>query len=113
MSRDRRETLGALEHVVLLAVARLPGRAYGITIRAEIEHQAGRVLSLGAIYPTLDRLEEKGFVSSSMSDPTGVRGGRSRRIYELSPEGAAALEQLRSELTGLWAGLRLNRRPAS
>jgi PadR family transcriptional regulator PadR len=113
MPRDRRETLGALEHVVLLAVARLPGRAYGITIHAEIERQAGRALSLGAIYPTLDRLEEKGLVSSSMSDSTSVRGGRSRRIYELSPDGAAALVQARAELTGLWAGLRLDGRPTS
>lgn len=113
MSADRSEALGALEHLVLLAVARLPGRAYGVTIRAEIEQQAARVLSLGAIYPTLDRLEEKGLVSSSMSEPIGVRGGRSRRIYGLSPDGAAALAQARAQLFGLWAGLRLDGWPAS
>ena len=104
------ETLGALEQIVLLALARLPDNAYGITIRHEIESCTGRRLSLGAIYPTLDRLEEKGYVSSYMGEPTGVRGGRSRRLYELEPAGARVLRQTWSDLSSLWDGLRLRPR---
>jgi PadR family transcriptional regulator PadR len=105
MTRKNIETLGALEQMVLLAVARLPDEAYGVTIRSEIETRTGRSLSLGAIYPTLDRLEEKGFVSSFMADPMAVRGGRSRRIYQLEPAGAQALLEARRQLSRLWAGL--------
>jgi DNA-binding PadR family transcriptional regulator len=104
------EGLGTLEQLVLLAVARLPDDAYGVTIRQEIEARTGRSLSLGAIYPTLDRLEEKGFVSSFMADPLAVRGGRSRRVYQLEPAGADALLEARRQLSRLWAGLTLRPR---
>lgn len=110
MSPRDHDTLGALEQLVLLAVARLPAVAYGVTIRRELETRAGRSVSLGAIYPTLDRLEEKGFVSSFMADPKAVRGGRSRRIYQLEPAGAEALLAARRQLSGLWAGLELRAR---
>jgi DNA-binding PadR family transcriptional regulator len=110
MTPKPNETLGTLEQLVLLAVARLPDEAYGVTICREIEKRAGRSLSLGAIYPTLDRLEEKGFVSSFMADPMAIRGGRSRRIYQLEPAGADVLRQARRQLTRLWAGLTLRPR---
>lgn len=113
MSPKSSDTLGALEHLVLLALARLHQNAYGITIRREIEARTGRQLSLGAIYPTLDRLEEKGFVSSALSEPTGERGGRSRRLYYLEPAGAAALMQTRAQLSSLWAGLKLRSRQSN
>jgi PadR family transcriptional regulator PadR len=71
MASKSTETLGTREQLVLLAVARLPAEAYGITIRSEIEKRAGRSLSLGAIYPTLDRLEEQGGV---IIDALGGRG---------------------------------------
>jgi DNA-binding PadR family transcriptional regulator len=102
--------LGALEHLVLLALARLRHDAYGVTIRGEIESRTGRRLSLGAIYPTLDRLEQKGLVSSYMTEPTGLRGGRSRRYYELEARGAEALLNAREQLSNLWTGLKLTPR---
>lgn len=112
MAAAKADTLGALEQLVLLALARLPGNAYGVTIRREIEVRTGRRLSLGAIYPTLDRLEQKGLVSSFFGEPTSVRGGRSRRLYELEPAGAEALVQARTQLSSMWAGLRLKARRA-
>jgi DNA-binding PadR family transcriptional regulator len=112
MAPGKTDTLGALELLVLLALARLRGEAYGVTIRREIETRAGRRLSLGAIYPTLDRLEHKGYVCSHIGEPTGVRGGRSRRLFELEPAGADALLQSRTQLSSMWAGLTLKPRRA-
>jgi PadR family transcriptional regulator, regulatory protein PadR len=97
---------------VLLALARVHRNAYGTTIRREIEARTGRRISLGAIYPTLDRLEAKSFVSSYLAQPTRVRGGRSRRLYELELAGADALRQAREELSSLWAGFKLPSRQA-
>jgi PadR family transcriptional regulator PadR len=95
---------GRLEELVLLAVMRLGPESYGVTIRQEIEVRTGRALSLGAIYPTLDRLEDRGLVRSHRGDPTGVRGGRSRRHFELLPEGRRALWRSREALQAMWAG---------
>jgi DNA-binding PadR family transcriptional regulator len=105
MRQPPAENLGALEHLVLLALARLPDNAYGVTIRREIQTRTGRELSLGAIYPTLDRLEQKGLVASAFAAPTGGPGGRSRRLYALEPAGADALLQSRAQLARMWAGL--------
>jgi PadR family transcriptional regulator PadR len=107
MKPKRADTLGATAQLVLLALARASQNAYGVTIRREIEARTGRRISLGAIYPTLDRLEAKGLVSSYLCEPTAVRGGRSRRLYELEPAGADALRRAREELSSLWAGLKL------
>ena len=104
----RRDTLGGFEEVVLLAVMRLGPDSYGVTIRREIEARTGRDVSLGAIYPTLDRLEEKGLVSSRKGEPTGVRGGRSRRHFRLEPEGRKALHESRDAMASLWEGFEPN-----
>jgi DNA-binding PadR family transcriptional regulator len=74
---SRRGHLGEFEQLVLLAILRLGNEAYGVPIRLEIERRTGRALSVGALYRTLDRLEDKGYVSSAFSDPTPERGGRS------------------------------------
>jgi PadR family transcriptional regulator PadR len=100
----RRESLGRLEELVLLAVMRLGPESYGVTIRQEIELHAGRDLSLGAIYPTLDRLEDQGLVRSRRGQPTGERGGRSRRHFELLPDGYETLRQSRRAMVSMWAG---------
>ena len=72
-------SLGEFEQVVLLAILRMGEDGYGVTIRREIATCTGRDPSPGALYTTLDRLEEKGLVTSTMSDPTPARGGRSKR----------------------------------
>lgn len=100
-----RDSLGEVEHLLLLAVVRLAGHAYGVTIRREIETQTGRELAVGALYLALDRLERKGFVRSTFSAPTAERGGRSRRQYRLTPLGATALKRSRQRLLRMWDGV--------
>jgi DNA-binding PadR family transcriptional regulator len=102
----RVETLGEFEQAVLLAIVHLGEDAYGVTIRREIESRTGRRIAVGALYTALDRLERKGFVSSSMSAPTAERGGRSKRHFRIESAGARALRQSRETLARMWAGLR-------
>jgi PadR family transcriptional regulator PadR len=101
----RRGRLGEFEQIVLLAVLRLGDHAYGVPIRQEIEKRTGRSLTVGALYRTFDRLEEKGFVRSSFSDPTPERGGRSRRYFTVAPLGLRALRESRDALAAMWEGL--------
>lgn len=100
-----RKGLGEFEHLLLLAVLRLGEAAYGVTMRREIEDRTGRAVTLGAIYPTMDRLEKKGLVSSSMSEPTKERGGRSRRYFRLEPAGHEALNSTRQAFQAMWDGV--------
>jgi PadR family transcriptional regulator PadR len=83
---------------VLLAVARLEGGGYGVTLRREIEARTGRRCSLGAVYTTLDRLETKG-------EPTAERGGRAKRLFRIEPPGARALVAAPRVLDRMWDGL--------
>jgi PadR family transcriptional regulator PadR len=78
----RGELLGSLEHIILLALARLDGNAHGMIVRREIEERTGRNISIGAVYATLERLEAKGYVSSSTGDPTPERGGGPNGCFE-------------------------------
>jgi PadR family transcriptional regulator len=102
---SRRDALGEFEQSVLLAIAHLGEDAYGVTVRQEIERRTRRDVAIGALYTTLERLEHKGYVSSSMSDSTPERGGRSRRYFRLRAAGASALRQSRDTLERMWAGL--------
>jgi DNA-binding PadR family transcriptional regulator len=87
-------TLGQFEQVVLAAVLALEDDAYGVTIHRKVEELwSPRKVTLGAVYVTLDRLEEKGLVSSWLSDPTPERGGRTKRCYKLENTGKAALRE--------------------
>jgi PadR family transcriptional regulator, regulatory protein PadR len=99
------QALGEFEQMVLLAIAHLQGEAYGIPIVEEIERRTGRNVARAAVYITLRRLEEKGFVSSWMSDPTPERGGKGRRYAKLEPAGAQALREARQVAERMWRGL--------
>jgi PadR family transcriptional regulator, regulatory protein PadR len=98
-------TLGEFEQLILLALVRLGPDAYGATVRREIEEYAGRELSISAVYTTLERLEQKGFVRSRIGAPTPERGGRRRRHFELLPLGARSLRNAYRALTGMTAGI--------
>ena len=100
-----REHLGEFEQIVLLAIVRLGDEAYGVPIKQDIEQRTGRSLTVGALYRTLDRLEEKGYVSSAFSDPTPERGGRSKRYFKIKPLGLRTLRASREALTAMWEGL--------
>jgi PadR family transcriptional regulator len=99
------EHLGEFEHLVMLAIVRLGEEAYGVPIRLDIEQRTGRMLTVGALYRTLDRLEDKGYVTSAFSDPTPERGGRSKRYFKVKPLGLRSLRASRDALTAMWEGL--------
>ena len=97
--------LGEFEQLVLLAIVHLRGEAYGTPIVEEIERRTERSVARAAVYVTLRRLEEKGFVSSWMGDPTPERGGKGRRYVKLEAEGARALREARYAVDRMWRGL--------
>lgn len=85
-------SLGQFEQIVLTAVLSLGEDAYGVTVHAKVgQLSRPKKISLGAVYATLDRLEDKGLISSFLSDPTPERGGRSRRYYCVEKTGEKAL----------------------
>lgn len=84
-------TVGEFEQVVLLAILRLEDDAYGVTIRREIDRCTGRNPAPGALYTTLDRLEEKGLVTSCYGEPTAERGGRAKRFFSVTKTGVRAV----------------------
>jgi DNA-binding PadR family transcriptional regulator len=98
--------LGEFEQLVLLAILRCGEEAFGAAIQREIEEQAGRSVSLGAVYTTLARLEQKGLVEAWVGEPTAERGGRRRRHYRLQPTGRCELEQSLATLRRMARGLR-------
>ena len=104
-----RDYLGEFEHIVVLALLRLGDRAYGVTVRQEIELRIGREVSIGAIYATLDRLEVKGYVKSRLGEPTPERGGRSKRFFRVSAKGMAAVNRTHRALQSMTVGLDLVR----
>lgn len=87
------DNLGEFEQLVVLAILRLRENAYGMTVRRELEERAGRKVTIGALYSTLDRLQEKGFITSELGEPTPERGGRAKRFFTLSPSGREALDK--------------------
>lgn len=99
------DTLGEFEQALLLAIVHLGEGAYGVAIRQEIEQRTGRDIAVGALYTSLGRLERKGHVRATMSDPTSDRGGRFKRYFTLRASGLAALKQARVRHDRMWAGL--------
>lgn len=97
--------LGDFEQLVLLAVLRLSGDAYAVSVRDEIEARTGRTVSRGAVYVTLDRLERKGLLASELGDPTPERGGKAKRLFAVRPDGMAALRASLSEIRRMASGL--------
>jgi PadR family transcriptional regulator PadR len=101
----RRGFLGEFEQMLLLATLRLGGEAYGVALMEELENTVGRRVSRGSVYVTLDRMEEKGWVVSSLSGPRAERRGRPRRIVAVTPDGIAELRRSRDALLALWDGV--------
>jgi DNA-binding PadR family transcriptional regulator len=96
--------LGEFEHLVL-ATALRKGRAYGAELVRELEARTGRQVQGGALYVTLDRLEAKGCLVSTMGEPDPRRGGRPKRFVQVTPEGVRALAEQRDALLKVWEGL--------
>jgi PadR family transcriptional regulator len=109
----REPKAGEFEQLVLLAILQLKENAYGMSIRKEIENRTERRTALGAVYTTLDRLEEKGYVSSWTGSPTPERGGRAKRFFKVEGLGRAALRNSASIRDAMSAGLESGPKPGN
>jgi PadR family transcriptional regulator, regulatory protein PadR len=103
-------TLGELELAALLSVVRLGVEAYGASIRRDLSERSHRDYSVGGIYTTLQRLEDKGLVSSSMTEPTAIRGGRARRRFRITREGELAVRHASELRAAHWKGVPMRMR---
>jgi PadR family transcriptional regulator, regulatory protein PadR len=97
--------LGEFEHLLLLAVLRRGSEAFAADIARELDQRAGRSVSRGALYTSLDRLEDKGLVRWKIAAGTALRDGLPRRAYTVTPAGLAALRASRVVLQRMWRGL--------
>ena len=97
--------IGEFEQMILLAVLQRKDDAYGITIHEELSRHTRRPVARGAVYMTLDRLEKKGLLKSTLSEPTAERGGRAKRCYAVTRPAVQALRASRRTLLSLWDGL--------
>lgn len=97
--------LGEFEEIVLLTVAILQGEGYGASIINEIETRLERQVSLGAMQTVLKRLEEKNLVASEFGEATEVRGGKRKRLYEITNSGRDLLQQTKEQRNALWTAI--------
>ncbi len=99
--------IGEFEELVLLTIANMAKGAYGVAILNDISARTKRKLSIGALHSTLTRLEEKGYITSYLGEPTQERGGRRKRYFELTSEAIQALRDMKALRDELWAGSNL------
>lgn len=95
--------LGELEELILLMVAFIGVDAYGVSITQELEEQTGRVITISATHAALHRLEEKGFVKSNMGGASKERGGRRKRLFQITAYGSQTLAELRDVRNTIWS----------
>ena len=93
------------ELMILLAVLRVGDEAYGVPVAAEIERFGRRTVARAAVYAALDRLEQRGLVSSRQGEPTAERGGRAKRLFTVTPRGIRSVRETQRALTALWHGI--------
>ncbi|MVM31237.1 PadR family transcriptional regulator [Spirosoma sp. HMF4905] len=101
----KRAFLGEFEEIVLLTVAVLGESAYGVTVTQEIEQKTGRTVGFSTVHTTLQRLGEKGFLSSEMGGATAERGGRRKRFFTVTAAGRRALQEVKQVREELWGAL--------
>ena len=94
-----------LELMLILAIARIGDDAYGVPIAREIKATTGRDVALGVAYATLERLEQRGLVASTLGPPTPERGGRAKRFFRVTSKGLRAAKDMHKALSALWSGL--------
>jgi PadR family transcriptional regulator, regulatory protein PadR len=101
----KREYLGQLELMVLLAVMRPARAAYGVLLSRDIAEKSGREVALASVYAALERLEKKGFITSSLGEPTAERGGKARTYFKATPAGIQQAREAHGTLLRLCDGL--------
>lgn len=97
--------VGEFEHRVLLAMLRLGGEAYSVSLVLELEERTGREVSQSSVFIALQRLEKKGLLSSRIDETTKPQTGRVRRYFRLTPEAVLRLREYRRDLIALWEGM--------
>jgi PadR family transcriptional regulator PadR len=109
MKGDR---LGEFEELTLLAVrvlGALGDDAYGVSVQEYVEQVTGRVVTMGAVYASLERLERKGFVRSALADATPQPGGKRKRMYSVTAIGMRTLKEVRHVRERIWQAIEANR----
>ena len=101
----KRAYLGQLELHVLLAAIQLHENAYGVSIARAIEESSGRAVALASVYAALERLEDKGLITSVLGEPTAERGGKARTYFKPSAAGMKEAREAHATLIRLSAGL--------
>ncbi len=99
------ETLGSLEHQVLLAIVRMEGEAYSVPLTLELEERTGREVAQPTVFIVLRRLEKKGLLTSRLDDHAVKETGRVRRYFKMTPAGMSRLKESRRALARLWEGI--------
>lgn len=94
--------IGEFEEFVLLTIAGLGEKAYGVSIKENIENRSDRSISIGALHSTITRLEEKGLIKSRLGEPTRERGGRRKRFFEVTHQGKISLHHVKGLRDELW-----------
>ena len=94
--------LGYLEETILLLAMLMPERAYAYAVSAEYEKQTGKSISISAVHTVLTRLEKKGMVSSQMGGATDERGGRRKRLFEVTTYGRQTIQEVKTSRLKLW-----------
>ncbi|MFT5674669.1 MAG: PadR family transcriptional regulator PadR [Paraglaciecola sp.] len=105
---DNNKFLGEFEQILLLAILRLTGNAYGSTIRQLLAKQINRDVTIGALYTTLKRLEKKGLLTSKIGEASVERGGRAKKYFDVTANGQQALKRNKAALVTMWDGLVLS-----
>ena len=100
-----RESISNFELMVMLALIRLGDEAYGVPISIEIEERTGKDVALGSVYAALERLEEKGLVTSRLGEATAERGGRAKRYFKVTAKGLSEVRDTQRALVSMWKGL--------
>jgi PadR family transcriptional regulator, regulatory protein PadR len=96
------ERIGEFEELLLLTLRALKDDTYGVPIQRYLSKETGRTVSMGAVYATLDRLEQKGYVRSAFGEATRERGGKRKRLFSVTPAGMRALREARNLRERLW-----------
>jgi len=102
---SKRDQLGNFELMVVLVLIRLRENAYGVPISDELEKRTGREVAIGSVYAALERLEDKGFVTSELGEPTSERGGRAKKYFRVTARGLKEVRETQRSLVNLWQGL--------
>lgn len=95
--------LGYLEETVLLLVMIMEDQAYGFTVSQEYEKQTGKSISISAVHTVLSRLEKKGYITSEMGGATENRGGRKKRIFQITDIGIKVIQEIKHQRQKLWS----------